>query len=170
MLVASLNLKAQFISSTLKVDGLTCSMCSRTVHKALSSLSFIDSITPDLATTSFKLHFKKNQKVLLEEIKNKVEGAGFSIGELKVVFNFDKINVNNPLMFKYEDYYYEFVDGSQSKLTGNSSFKIIDKGYISKKEYKTNSKNPKYKCVYTPNAGDCKAGAETVDHIIHVTS
>lgn len=138
------SLKAQFISGSLRVDGLTCSMCSKTVHKALSELSYIDSIMPDLQTASFKLVFKKNAKVELCDIKNKVEGAGFSIGEIKINYLFSNLNISDNVSFS-DNRTYKFVGVNAKALNGITTFKLIDKEFTSKKDFTKNQKNTKYK-------------------------
>ena len=39
---------ANFVNAKVKVTGVTCSMCSNSVNKALSSLTFVDKIDVDL--------------------------------------------------------------------------------------------------------------------------
>lgn len=169
ILFVTVNIKAQFISANLKVDGLTCSMCSKSVHKALASLNFIDSIIPDLETTRFKVYFKKESKVELFDIRDKVEGAGFSVGEIKVSFNFDNADASQAPWYKYQDYNYQLVGVSEKTLKGLIEFKVLDKGFVSKKEFKTNSKNSKYKCVYSSNSVECKCPSSSTHSAIHIT-
>jgi len=147
LLICCSTLKAQFVSGSVRVDGLTCSMCSKTVHKALSELSFIDSITPDLQTASFKIVFKKNAKVELCEMKNKVEGAGFSIGEIKINYFFNNLSANEDVTFT-DHRTYKFVGIDSKSLNGLVTFKLIDKEFTSKKENAKNRKNAKYKNAF----------------------
>ena len=39
---------SQIQSATLKADGLTCSMCSKAIYKALLKVPFVQSVTPDI--------------------------------------------------------------------------------------------------------------------------
>jgi copper chaperone CopZ len=147
MFISTSLLKAQFVSGSVRVDGLTCSMCSKTVHKALSELNFIDSLTPDLQTASFRIVFKKNTKVELCDIKNKVEGAGFSIGEIKIDYRFNNLSVFEDVTFN-DERTYKFVGVSSQSLNGMVTFKLIDKEFTSKKENAKNRKNAKYKNAF----------------------
>ena len=140
-------IKAQFVTGNVRVDGLTCSMCSKTVHKALSELSFIDSLTPDLQTASFKIVFKKNTKVELCDIKSKVEGAGFSIGEIKIDYRFNNLSASENKSFT-DNRTYEFVGVDSQTLNGMVTFKLIDKEFTSKKQNAKNRKNAKYKNAF----------------------
>lgn len=154
LLLSCSAIKAQFVSGNVRVDGLTCSMCSKTVHKALSGISFIDSLTPDLETASFKIVFKKNAKVELCEIKNKVEGAGFSIGEIKIDYLFSNLSISDNATFN-SDRIYKFVGVNAKTLNGLATFKLIDKEFTSKKDFNKNRKNVKYKDAFINSKSAC---------------
>lgn len=163
LIISFSSLKSQFVSGNLRVDGLTCSMCSKTVHKALSELSFIDSIAPDLQTASFRLVFKKNAKVELCDIKSKVEGAGFSIGEIKINYLFSNLNVSDNVSFS-DNRTYKFVGVNAKVLNGLATFKLVDKEFTSKKDFNKNQKNIKYKEAFI----NLKPVCDTVNPI-HIT-
>lgn len=167
-LTLALNSFGQIVSAKLKVDGLTCSMCSKSVHKALSSLEYVDSILPNLETTSFDLVFKKDKVIDFNKIKDEVEGAGFSIGELKFnVLNTSNGKVND-LAFKSNSANYYVINGVDWANTSLSTFKLVDKGFVSKKEYKSFAKNPQYKCVLKPELSECKIPIEPNELLFHV--
>ena len=73
---------SQSFYSNLKAVGLTCAMCSYSTQKSLEKLDFIESITPDLEATSFKLEFKDDAFVDFDLIQEKVEDAGFFVGSI----------------------------------------------------------------------------------------
>ena len=79
---------SQSFSSLITVNGLTCAMCSFSTQKSLEKLDFIKEIIPDLESTSFKLVFDDSKFIDFDMIKEKVEDAGFFVGNIKV--NFDK--------------------------------------------------------------------------------
>lgn len=139
LLISSIS-KAQFINTKLQVAGLTCAMCSFATHKQLQTLDFIDSIGTDLETNTFFLTFKPNLEVNFDLIKTRVEDAGFSVSSLVVVFKNDGSSVqNNHLLV--EDNLYHFIDKSTIPATAPTiSFKIVDKGFVSDKEFKKSSK------------------------------
>ena len=58
---------SQAFYSNLKATGLTCAMCSYSTQKSLEKLDFIESITPDLEATSFKLEFNYLLKISRKE-------------------------------------------------------------------------------------------------------
>ncbi|MDZ4664709.1 MAG: heavy metal-associated domain-containing protein [Bacteroidota bacterium] len=154
LLISCSALKAQFVSGSVRVDGLTCSMCSKTVHKALSELSFIDSIMPDLETASFKIVFKKSATVELCDIKSKVEGAGFSIGEIKIEYMFNNLSISENTSFT-NNRTYKFVGVGAKTINGLTTFKLIDKEFTSKKVFSKNRKNTKYKEAFINSKSAC---------------
>jgi len=65
--------KVKFIAS-----GLTCSMCSRAVHKSLESDKDIIKIETNLETQEWNIEYKQGTYTY-DKLKNKVEGAGFGV-------------------------------------------------------------------------------------------
>lgn len=136
VLLASGITSAQVIKADLQAAGLTCSMCSRATDRQLRTLDFIDSIGIDLGHTMFTLYFKKDKTVDFSQIRKKVEDAGFSVADLKVTYHFDNLKAENGTEFSYGSDKFSFVDISSQTLNGDRAFRIIDKGFISAKEYK----------------------------------
>jgi copper chaperone CopZ len=166
---AQLNGWAQFVSAKIKVVGLTCSMCSKSVHSALSNLSFIDSIKVDLESTSFFVQFKKGEKVELIKIKEKIEGAGFSVGELFVNYNFTNQKITNGSFFEFEQSAYHFVDVKEQVLNGEVSLKIVDKGFVSKKDFSKQKKASAFKCNGDVKSNKCFKTEQKGIRIYHLT-
>jgi copper chaperone CopZ len=131
---------AQIIKAELTATGLTCSMCSKATYKQLISIPQVEKVEPDLNNTAFVLHFKNGSSVDISEIKKKVEDAGFSIGELLVIFNFNNQQAENNGSFKIDNITYTFMDTRPGILTGEVKAKILDKGYVVEKEHKQISK------------------------------
>jgi len=65
--------KVKFVAS-----GLTCSMCSRAVHKSLESDKDIIKIESNLETQEWNIEYKKGT-YSFDKLKSKVEGAGFGV-------------------------------------------------------------------------------------------
>ena len=65
--------KVKFVAS-----GLTCSMCSRAVHKSLESDKDIIKIESNLETQEWNIEYKKGTYTF-DKLKSKVEGAGFGV-------------------------------------------------------------------------------------------
>jgi copper chaperone CopZ len=80
--------QAQVTQASLQASGLTCAMCARSVYKNLEALPFIDSINTDLEKSIFKLNFKEGMEMDADQIRKKVEDAGFSVATLKVTVFF----------------------------------------------------------------------------------
>jgi copper chaperone CopZ len=127
--------KAQFTTAELQVSGLTCSICSKATEKSLRTLGFIGDIKPDLNRNLYIITFKKDAPVNLQAISKKVQGAGFSVNSLKVVFNFDNVKVDNN-QFSFEGSTYQFVKTPEKSLTGPVSLTVMDKGFVAPSAFK----------------------------------
>ncbi len=161
---------AGFTAARVKVTGVTCSMCSNSVHKALSSLPFIERIEVDLENAVFNLSFKPGQAVLIDDIRRKVEGAGFSVGELVADFSFDDLKIANDYHFKFENSVYHFVDVKNQVLSKTISLRFVDKGLTSGKEYKKYSALTSLKCIKTGKPETCCHNTDaSISRIYHVT-
>jgi copper chaperone CopZ len=127
---------AQVVKVELQAAGLTCSMCSRATDRQLRTLDFVDSIAIDLSRTTFVLYFKKDKTVDFDQIRKKVEDAGFSVATLQVTYKFDNLKVDNGTQFSYNGSQFQFMGISPKILNGDIAFRIMDKGFLSAKEYK----------------------------------
>ncbi len=67
---------------TLVASGLTCSMCSKAIFKALTSLDFVADVKVDIEQSKYNLTFKSDKKVNLDQIKAAVTDAGFGVQSL----------------------------------------------------------------------------------------
>lgn len=79
--------KVKFLAS-----GLTCSMCSKAVHKSLSTDKTIKKIEPNLETQVWYLEYEKD-KFDVRALNKKIEDAGFSLS---------KVWLNDKLIFEYK--------------------------------------------------------------------
>ncbi|MFN5334465.1 MAG: heavy-metal-associated domain-containing protein [Bacteroidota bacterium] len=85
LIAFSFYLPAQtIVSAELQAAGLTCSMCSNAIQKALKSIPFVEEVEPDLKNSSFLIQFKDHPNVMIQAVRNAVEDAGFSIASLKM--------------------------------------------------------------------------------------
>ena len=120
--------KAQFIKAELQVSGLTCSMCSKATEKALRTLDFIGDIKPDLNRNVFVITFKTNSPVSLDQISKKVQNAGFSVNNLKAIFNFAATKISSNA-FSYSGDTYLVVAGADKAPSGPTTVTVVDKGF-----------------------------------------
>ncbi len=136
LLLFSLIADAQITKAELTATGLTCSMCSKATYKQLTSIPEVEKVETDLNKTAFILYFKNGSSVNPGELKQKVEDAGFSVGELIVVFNFANQKAENNSSFTQNNITYTFMDTKSGVLTGEVKVKVLDKGFVVEKEFK----------------------------------
>ena len=154
--LATFTANAQFTKAELQASGLTCSMCSFATQKQLSKLAFIDSIGTDLEHTTFLLYFKKGEMVDIDQIKKKVEDAGFSVAMLNLFYQFNNQILQGNHHVQIENTLFHVVNAQKNVLDGEVGFRIVDKNFLSEKEFKTYQKqlkdNPCYDSGKMPDA------------------
>ena len=126
----------QIMRAELTATGLTCSMCSKATYNQLISISEVEKVETDLNNTAFIIHFKSNTPVTINNLKKKVEDAGFAVGELIVLFKLDNQVAENNTSFVIDNNTYTFMETKSSTLNGEVKLKIMDKGYVVDKEFK----------------------------------
>ena len=136
---------SQSFYSNLKATGLTCSMCSYSTQKSLEKLDFIKSITPDLEATSFKLEFKDDAFVDFDLIQEKVDDAGFFVGSIEIVFNYNLKSENDEHNLINENLFHIFSDQNVE----TNVFTLVDKNFIRKKDYEIISGKTSHSCYET---------------------
>lgn len=148
ILFTGVNTSAQQISkAALQVNGLTCSMCSKATETSLKSLGFIESITADLNANVFLINFKAGQQVDLDQLKDKVQDAGFSVGYLRATINFDQTAVDENGFATSNDIAFQFVNAKNQTLSGPVTAQVVDKDFIPSATFKKNVmqfKSPAY--------------------------
>lgn len=162
---------AQVVNATLQASGLTCSMCSNAINKSLRTLDFVDKVTANIKNSTFEITFKPNTQVDFDKLKNKVEDAGFFVAGLTAVFNFNKVNISSDSHVQQNGALFHFLNTPTQTLDGNTSIKLLDKGFVSAKTFKQNNKLTSMKCYTTGKAEACctKEGVKEGTRIYHVT-
>lgn len=141
------NANAQIVKAEIIANGLTCSMCTNATYNQLKTIPYIDSIETDVEHTKFILYFKPKVDFNLNLIKSKVEDAGFSVGSLVLFMQFNNVDVENDFHYTTDNITYHFMDTKKQTLNGIKQVKLIDKGFITDKEYKKYLKMAsKYTC------------------------
>ena len=165
--------QAQVKHATLQASGLTCSMCSNSINKALKTIDYIESIRANIQTSSFSISFKEGAKVNFDDLKMKVEDAGFSVANLTATVNFDNASIANDEHLNVDGMVFHFLNIQEQVLTGTKTIRILDKGYVTTKEFKKNEKFTKKECYKTGTAGSSsccsKEGIVAGTRIYHVT-
>lgn len=164
---------AQFEKAEFQASGLTCSMCSNAIHKALKTIPFIESIQTDLNDNLFQINFVKGVPVNIDLIKKKVEDAGFSIAKFWVMVDFHNLACKNELHVNINGANFHFMNVKEKVLNGSQKLQIIDKNYVPSKEFKKYAAFTAMPCYQTGMMSNCcKAHNEnnsSSERIYHVT-
>jgi copper chaperone CopZ len=163
-------LNAQFTKASLQASGLTCSMCSKAVKVALEKVPFVQEVKVNIKKQEYALSFKQGSNADFDELKKAVEDAGFSVASLKVTGIFSALNVEKDKHIQLDGKNFHFVNGSAKALNGEQTFTIVDKDFVSAKEYKKFSAATKLECIKTGKAESCcvKEGIHTEERVYHV--
>ncbi len=133
VLIATAQIKKVEIMAT----GLTCSMCSNAINKQLKTIGEVEKVDIDLNKNLFVVSLKADNTLTPKTFKDKVEKAGFFVGSMVLFINFDKQTVeDNKQIDKYI-----FIDTKAQTLNGLTKVKLLDRGYVTSKEYKKLSKS-----------------------------
>lgn len=162
---------AQFKGATLQAAGLTCAMCTKAINKALEQVDFIQSVQVDIKSSSFLLAFKEGAAVDFDVLKKAVEDAGFSVAKLKVKGVFDKVEVQKDAHVQIDGKTFHFLNIGKQTLQGEKVITLVDKDFVSAKEYKKYSAATSMACMKTGRAQSCctKEGIAADTRIYHVT-
>ncbi|MFV8352792.1 heavy-metal-associated domain-containing protein [Flavobacterium sp. XS2P14] len=143
VLITSMKSFAQISKAEIIATGLTCSMCSNAINKQLKTLPEVVTIETDLNTNTFIVTLKEGNDLSPKVFKEKVEKAGFFVGSLVVTSKPETITKSAYILFN-------------DKLSNVSEiqFKILDKGFVTEKEFKKLSKTYKNVETYASNNED----------------
>jgi copper chaperone CopZ len=164
-------LNAQITKVTLQASGLTCSMCSNAIYKSLKSVDFVEKVEANIKNSGFEISFKPGSKVEIDLLKEKVEDAGFFVASLKAIVQFDKTALSNDTHVDIGGAVFHFLNIQDQVADGAITIKILDKGYVTAKAFKQNSKYTTMECYKTGKAAACcaKGGLTEGSRIYHVT-
>jgi copper chaperone CopZ len=171
-LLAAFSVQAQFTKATLQASGLTCAMCTKAIDNALKQVPFVASVKPNIKNSAFEILFKDNMEADADVLKKAVEDAGFFVAKLKFTGVFDKVPVKNDEHVRVGTQVYHFLNVKDQVLTGEQSLTIVDKNFLTLKEFKKYSTASAMTCVQTGKASDCctKEGLTPGSRIYHVTN
>ena len=171
ILLVSVSSQAQVLSVNLQASGLTCSLCSNSINKSLQKLEFVSKVEPNIKNSSFNISFKPGSKIDFDQLKKKVEDAGFSVAKFNATIHFDKVAVNNDEHVVIGNTVFHFLNINKQTLNGDKTIQLLDKGFVTAKEYKKNSMFTKMECYKTGVAGPCcaKDNLPAGKRIFHVT-
>ena len=100
-------------------------------------------------------------------LKEKVEDAGFFVANFTVVMNVENLAVSNDAHVNVGNEVFHFLNVKDKVLSGEQTFRILDKGYVSAKEFKKNSSLTKMPCYKTgeENLPTGQAGGKRIFHV-----
>jgi copper chaperone CopZ len=167
----SITANAQVKKITLQASGLTCSMCSNAINKALKTLDFVEAVEPNIKSSSFIITVKENAIADFDKVKSKVEDAGFFVAKMSATIFFNNTKIENDIHTTVGKDVFHFLNVSQQTLQGSKEIKLLDKGFVTTKEFKKNSKLTTMQCYSTGKAASCctKDGIKEGQRIYHVT-
>lgn len=146
-LFAGITASAQVSKAEIIATGLTCSMCSNAINKQLEAMPIVDHITTDLNTNTFSVFFKPEAAVQPNTLKDAVEKAGFFVGSMVLTVKVDSDKISET-GFNLDNNSYIVLDKKGTEA-GEAKFRVLDKGFVTQKEFKklskTHSKTASYK-------------------------
>lgn len=146
-LLLAINTNAQLKKVDIVATGLTCSMCSNAIYKQLEAIDGVEKVEIDLNKNLFSVILKTDNKLTPKDFKDKVEKAGFFVGSMVVHVAYSNLMIDDGK----QEGNYVFIDTAPQKLNGEKQFKVLDKGYVTAKEFKKLSKQYAKYSTYTSN-------------------
>ncbi len=143
VLLASTKVTAQISKAEIRATGLTCSMCSNAINKQLKSLPEVVNVETDLNTNTFTVTLKEGNTLSPKVFKDKVEKAGFFIGSLVLTTKSETIKQGAYVLVN-----------NVSNINTEVQIQVLDKGYVTEKEFKKLSKSFKNVETYASNNED----------------
>ena len=140
VLMFSIKSNAQIIKVEIRATGLTCSMSYNAINKQLKSMEEVVAVETDLNTNTFTVTLKEGNDLSPKVFKEKVEKAGFFIGSLLLTAKPETITKSS----------YILVNDKKSNAL-EIQFQVVDKGYVTEKEFKKLSKSYKNVETYASN-------------------
>jgi copper chaperone CopZ len=163
--------QAQFSRATLQATGLTCAMCNNAVNKALQAVPFVESVRSDIRNAAFSIIFKSEAAIDIDALKKAVEDAGFSVGGLKLTGEFQNVKVENDQHVTIGNTSFHFLNITGQTLNGENTITVVDKNFLTTKQFKKFSSSTKLTCLQTGKAASCctKEGVPAEARVYHVT-
>jgi len=149
--------QAQFTNASLQASGLTCSMCSKAVKVALEDVDFVEKIQVDIKNQQYNLTFKKDVPFDIDDLSKAVIDPGFSVAALKLTPDVQSLKAAKDAHVLIGDQYFHFLNGTGQQLSGSTTFRVVDKSFVSAKDFKKFSAASKLDCVQMGKTALCCA-------------
>ena len=124
------HVNGQFTKANLYIDGLTCSLCSKGVEKALKELPFIKNVAMDLNSNVAEIEFRQPAIVDMNQVATKVKDAGFSVRSLEAFYSFNQLLISDGSRFKYHDFEFVFREVQPQLLSGVHPVRLLGKDFM----------------------------------------
>jgi copper chaperone CopZ len=160
--------QAQLISAKLQASGLTCSMCSNAINKALKTLPFVEKVESVISTSSFILHFKPGTNADFDAIKDKVEDAGFFVAALTVTLQMPTLSIEKDTHAEVLGSMFHFLNNKSQTLEGIKKIQVLDKGFVPQKTLTKNNALTSMPCFTTGKVGSCCSKGTGTKRVYHV--
>lgn len=162
--------QAQFKTASLQASGLTCSMCSKAVKVALEKVPFVEKVQVDIKNQQYNLTFKPTETIDFDALGKAVEDAGFSVAALKVTTAVNNLQVKKDDHVAIGGKTFHFLTAKGEVLNGDVTFSLVDKSFVSAKDFKKYTSLSKMECVQTGRMAKCcsKETAQDATRIFHV--
>ena len=115
------------------VNGLTCSMCSRSVEMSLLKLDFVEDVEMKLETAEGKISINTNSPVNLNAIAKAIVNAGFSVRFVKLQMSFEDIALQKDGTFVFQGQIFEWIDYTE-QTRESVSLQLLEENFLPKKE------------------------------------
>jgi copper chaperone CopZ len=126
---------AQIMAAKVGVNGLTCSICTRSVEMSLRRLDFVDSVVMSLENTDGLVYFK-NSPINLEQIAKAVVNAGFSVRFVSIQLDLNDIQIEENGSFAFQGSNFIWMDYKKPSEKKPVWFKLIGEPFVPKSEMK----------------------------------
>jgi len=162
--------KAQITKVSLQASGLTCSMCSKAVKNALEKVSFVEKVDVNIKNQEYNLSFKESNKVDLDALNKAVQDAGFSVASLKVTALVAGQKLQKDEHITIGDRNFHFLNAADQTLNGSVTFSVVDKSFVTAKEFKKYAAMTKMPCMQTGRMAKCCSAEDAAkdSRIYHV--
>ena len=170
VLLSSIFANAQFQTASLTAAGLTCAMCTRAIYNSLEKIPTIDRVDADIKNSQFLITFKQGASVDPDQLKNAVEDAGFSVSKLNMTGDFNNIQISNDSHVTLDGKTFHFIKSPEKVLNGKQTITLVDKNFVTAKDFKKVVALNEHPCVETGKAEECcvKMGSSHNERIYHV--
>ena len=116
------------------INGLTCSLCTRSVDRSISRLEFVDSVSMSLENTEGRIYVKDVEAIDLKRITKAIIDAGFSVRSVHLQFDFRDIRIDKDGFFSFKGQRYQWLQFKNDALPNDVALTLIDDGFLPKKE------------------------------------